>query len=122
MGLYKKSRTLTIIDRLECQKDHEIEIFFHFSEKCQIRQVGSNSFEAANGKKRLYIRLDTQLKPELYCGSENPVSGWVSRTFGVKEPTFTIIARARVTGPAQFLSEIAAVISHPSDCLGFGLS
>jgi hypothetical protein len=109
MRLQKKSRRLVITDRLECRSRHDVEIFFHFSETCQVRQVGSASFEALNGNKRLSIRLDTQLKPELYRGSETPISGWVSRAFGVKEPTFTLVGHARVTGSAQFLTEVVAL-------------
>jgi uncharacterized heparinase superfamily protein len=109
MRLQKKSRTLVITDRLECRSHHTIEIFFHFSDTCQVRQVGSVSFEVLNGNKRLAIRLDLRLKPELHCGSESPICGWISRTFGVKEPTFTLVGRTSVTGSVQFLTEVVAL-------------
>ena len=109
MHLQKKLRTLVITDRIKCQSHHAVEIFFHFSETCQVRQVGAVSFEVLNGDKRLGIRLDVQLKPELYHGSESPICGWISRSFGVKEPTFTLVGRASVTGSAQFLTEVVAL-------------
>src|SRR5215510_3255106 len=34
LRLFKKSPTLVITDRLKCQGSHDIELFFHFSEKC----------------------------------------------------------------------------------------
>ncbi len=106
--LSKKSRTLVITDCLECQGSHDIELFFHFSEKCHIHQEGSNCFRISNGNRLLTLRLlDPRLKTEIYRGSENPISGWVSRTFEVKEPSFTLSARARITGSTQFLTEIA---------------
>jgi hypothetical protein len=71
--------------------------------------VGSVSFEVLNGNKRLGIRLDLRLKPELHCGSESPICGWISRTFGVQEPTFTLVGRTSVTGSAQFLTEVVAL-------------
>jgi Heparinase II/III-like protein/Heparinase II/III N-terminus len=107
LRLFKQSRSLLITDRLECRKVHQIEMFFHFSEECQIRQVGPDSFEAAKLDKRVVIRFDSRLKPKLYRGSEQPILGWVSRTFGVKEPSFTLVARAGITGPTQFITGIS---------------
>jgi hypothetical protein len=106
--LYKRTPRLVITDRVECHEGHDIELFFHFSEKCHIHQECSNCFRISNGNRRLTLRLlDPRLKPELYRGSENPISGWVSRTFDVKEPSFTLSARARITGLTEFLTEIA---------------
>jgi hypothetical protein len=109
LRLIKKSRSLLITDRLECRKVHQIEMFFHFSEECQVRQIGAGSFEAANHNKRIAIRFDSRLKPELYRASEQPILGWVSRTFGIKEPSFTLVARAVITGATQFVTEISTV-------------
>ena len=107
--LYKNSPMIVIVDRLECQSTHDIEMFLHFSETCQVQAAGPGAFQVSNGNKRLGIRLDTQLQPELYRGSENPICGWVSRTFDVKKPTFTLVARASVNGSRQFFSEIVPV-------------
>jgi uncharacterized heparinase superfamily protein len=109
LRLFKKSREFVITDRLECQATHNVELFFHFSEKCQVRQIGPSSFEALNSNKRISIRVDSRLKPELYCGCEKPILGWVSRTFGVKEPSFTLVGRATITSRSQFRTEISAM-------------
>jgi len=110
MHLYKKSRMLVITDCFECHRTHDIELFYHFSEKCDVRQVGPDSFHISNGNSRLTLHLlDSRLKAELYRGSESPVYGWVSRTFDVKEPSFTLAARATITGSTQFLTEITAL-------------
>jgi hypothetical protein len=106
LRLQKKSRTLVVMDRLECHGSHDVEMFFHFGAQCQVRQVGCSSFEAVNGNKRLCLRLDTQLRPTLYRGSEQPISGWVSPAFGVKQPTFTLIGRGQVAGATQFQTKI----------------
>ena len=109
LRLIKKSRTLIITDRLECCGTHEVELFFHFAEKCQIKKSGSSSFEVSNCHKRVSIQLDRRLDPVIYRGSERPIFGWVSRTFGVKVPTFTLIGRATVTGGTEFHTQILAV-------------
>jgi hypothetical protein len=104
--LQKKSRTLVITDRLECHGRHDVEMFFHFSPQCQVRQVSGRSFEAVNGHKRLCLRLDTQFQTTLYRGSEQPTAGWVAPAFGVKKPTFTLICRAPVAGATQFRTTV----------------
>jgi Heparinase II/III-like protein/Heparinase II/III N-terminus len=109
LQLVEKSRTLVITDRLGCERAHDIELFFHFSEKCQVRQVGPGSFESLNRSKRISIRVDSRFKPQLYRGCEEPILGWVSRTFGVKEASFTLVARAPIMGSSQFLTEISAI-------------
>jgi hypothetical protein len=102
-----------IADRIECQKDHDIELAFHFSEKCHVYQVERTSFEISNDNKRLRLHLDARLQPTLYHGSINPICGWISRTFGVKEPTSTIVARTRIAGLMQFHTEIVAHSAAP---------
>jgi hypothetical protein len=107
MRLYKKSKKLLIRDTLNCADSHTIEVFFHFNENCQVEQTGPASFMAARENTRLRVNLDLQLKPELLRGSENPILGWVSRTYGLKEPSFTLLGRARLTGSSQLVTEIA---------------
>ena len=107
--LYKKSRTLLIRDRLECRGTHDVELLFHFNEKCDVRPVGPDVFQVSSSTKRLSLRLDPRLKSTLYHGSENPIYGWVSRTFDVKVPSFTLVARVRATGTTHFVTEITAL-------------
>jgi len=105
--LSKKSPSLSITDRLECRGTHDVELFFHFNEKCHLRRAGQNSFLVSNGNKQLILRfLSPQLGTELYRGSESPICGWVSRTFDVKQPCFTLAARTRITGPTELPTEI----------------
>jgi hypothetical protein len=109
LQLFKKTRALMIADHLDCRGAHNIELFLHFSERCQVRQVGPGCFEASNRNKRIGVRLDPRFKPDLYRGCEKPMSGWISRTFGVKEPSFTLAARATILGSSQFITEISAI-------------
>src|SRR4029453_18246237 len=85
---------------------HAVEISFHFSEACDVWQVERSVFLAAHGTKRLCLQLDAGLTPTLYRGSEQPIAGWVSRTFDVKVPTVTLVARGRVTKTTEFRTEI----------------
>jgi Heparinase II/III-like protein/Heparinase II/III N-terminus len=109
LRLFGKSRVLIVTDRMDCRGIHEIEIFFHFGEKCQVRQAGRCLFEALNESKRLKIHFDSRLNSELYRGAVNPIIGWVSPSFGVKKPSFTLVARATVRGMTQFVTEISGM-------------
>jgi Heparinase II/III-like protein/Heparinase II/III N-terminus len=107
LRLYKQSKKLLIGDTLNCADSHDIEVFFHFNESCQVEQTAPTSFAATHENSRLRINLDPRLKPELLRGSENPILGWVSRTYGLKKPSFTLVGRARLTGSRQLITEIA---------------
>jgi hypothetical protein len=108
LSLSKTAGALVIIDQLECQAQHQVELFLHFSERCQITRIGPTLFEVINDGRRLRLQVDAQLTPELYHGSEQPIAGWVSRHFGVKVPAFTLVARGAIMGAAQFRSCISA--------------
>ena len=109
LRLDRKSRIVTITDILECHGTHEVEIGFHFSEACDVWQAERNVFLAAHGTKRLRLHLDACLTPTLYRGSEQPIAGWVSRTFDVKVPTVTLVARGQMTRTTEFRTEIVAL-------------
>ena len=106
LRLIKKPRTVTITDRLQCQRSHKVDMFFHFSGKCQVRHAGSGFFEASNRNKRIGIRVDPRLNPELQRACESPIAGWTSPTFGVKKPSFTLVARGSAVGTTEFITEI----------------
>ena len=107
LRLFKQSKNILITDRLICVDSHDVEIFFHFHERCHVTQIGINVFTAEIDNMRLRISLDRQLTSELLRGSEKPMLGWVSRNYGIKVPSSSIVGRARLTGSKQFLTEIA---------------
>lgn len=107
LRLSKRSKNLLITDRLLCAGRHDVEIFFHFHEHCEVKQIGVSSFTAEIKNIRLRVSLDAQLSPHIVRASEHPILGWVSRTYGVKTPSITLVGRVRVNGSSQFLTEIA---------------
>jgi uncharacterized heparinase superfamily protein len=108
--LYKRTGILTIADWIECQASHEVEILFHLSETCRIQRVGPASFQVSNSHKRISLRFhDAGLAFDLYRGSESPMLGWISSSFDVKRPTFTLAARTQIQGTRRFLTEIVGL-------------
>ena len=106
MRLFKRSKKLLITDRLIYADRHDVEIYFHFHENCRVRQTSFSSFTAEIHNMRLRISLDAQLTPEVVRGSERPILGWVSRNYGIKTPSPTIIGRARRARSKRFVTEI----------------
>jgi len=107
LRLFKKSRTLAIVDRLECHAQHDVEVLFHFSPRCRVAQVKSHCFLVTNGEKALLVQLDSRLQVRLEQGANSPIFGWYSSTFGFKRPAVTLVGKTTISGSVPFFSEIS---------------
>jgi Heparinase II/III-like protein/Heparinase II/III N-terminus len=105
--LFKRSKNVAITDRLTCNDRHDVEIYFHLHENSRVRQTGISSFTADIQNLRLRMNLDSQLRYEVVRGSERPILGWVSRKYGVKTASMTIVGRGRLSGSQKIVSEIS---------------
>ena len=106
--LDKRARLVTIEDRLEMSGEHEIELFFHCSERCTVAPI-DEGFSIEQGGKKLWLRLPRApgATSRVHSGSLEPISGWVSRRFDTKQPAATIAWRARIAGNVGLRTEIA---------------
>ena len=86
------SRVLEVVDRLSCRGEHRIERFWHFSESCDVVLDGRAAI-SSDGVVRLRVEVEDDGVGELFRGSLEPISGWVSRGFGRKTPTTTLVFR-----------------------------
>ncbi|HET7695342.1 MAG TPA: alginate lyase family protein [Vicinamibacterales bacterium] len=95
------SRALMIADRLEMRQPHQIAMYFHFSEHCEVR-AADGVIEAVTGRGSVRLEPDARLAISLMRGSTAPISGWVSDGYHRKAPATTV----RLTGtlPATTLS------------------
>jgi hypothetical protein len=97
--LDKAARTVIVEDSLEMAEAHDVELFFHFSERCQVS--GSDGMLAAtNGPLKLRVTLPEGGAVEVLSGSLSPIAGWISRSFDRRVPCPTLVWRARLAGPA----------------------
>ena len=66
-------------------------------------------YALSQGPWRLILRLPRMQGAicRLYCGSDSPVAGWVSRQFDHKQPTQTIAWRYRFVGRLALNTEIS---------------
>jgi hypothetical protein len=105
--LDKMARRVVIEDTLQMAGEHEIELFFHCSERCRIESL-PDGYEVSQETSKLIFKLPHFKDGSscVYHGSIAPISGWVSRRFDDKQPSPTIAWRARLKGEVVLRSEI----------------
>jgi hypothetical protein len=104
--LDKRARRLVIEDALDMAEEHDVELLFHCAEQCEVRAVEGGYAVARDGIS-LRLALPANGSAELHRASLAPIFGWVSRAFDRREPTTTIVWRARLSGPALLRTEIS---------------
>jgi len=109
LRLFKKSRTLAVVDRLECHGRHDVELFFHFSPECRVAQVRNNCFLVTSGERALLVQIDSRLQVMIEQAALLPILGWHSPVFGFKQPCATLVGKASIAGSVPFFSEISPV-------------
>ena len=104
--LDKPGRRIAIEDDIETGATHEVELLFHCSELCRVRQF-DGGFEIVNGPATALLRLPqiAGASVELHCGGSDSCFGWRSPRFGVLLAAPTIRWCARL-GAATLRTEI----------------
>lgn len=103
----KPERSLQIRDTLICQGSHVAEMFWHFSERCEVVIEGGNLI-AENGPAGIVLVPPRDCgELSLLKGCETPIGGWVSREFDVKTPSYTAVWRASIAGTADLTTQIS---------------
>jgi hypothetical protein len=106
--LHKKARHVVLEDTLEMEDEHDVELLFHCHEQCHVDALPGGYLVVRNGiSLRLMLPQVGNSTSATHRGSLAPISGWVSRAFDRREPTTTIVWRARFSGPVRLRTEIA---------------
>ena len=107
--LDKRARRIRIDDLLQTGGPHEIALHFHCAEACRIRRLPDGFLLQRDGV-AVALRLPSVpgARIEVRRGDTAPILGWVSRRYGVKTPTHTIVWRARIAGNCRLRCELDA--------------
>lgn len=99
---------LTVSDLLECGGAHRVECFWHFAEPVSVAVDGDGTVLAKKGGRRLRVipQFPVPLKAAVYCADASLPAGWISRRFGVKEPTTTVVWRAEISGTTRLQARL----------------
>lgn len=108
ISLDKRTRRVAVEDTLLMSGTHEIELFFHCSECCEVDPV-TGGYRIRRGGQELLLGLPQVegATTRVYCGSVDPISGWVSRSYDEKQPAPTISWRHRLQGESVLRSEMS---------------
>ena len=100
----KPSGVIRVTDEIACNGRHEVELFWHFSERCVVRLAG-DAVVASNDGVSVTLRMtDCGWQPALVSGREDPPLGWISRNFDVKVPTVTAVWCGHVVGTKKLVT------------------
>jgi hypothetical protein len=100
------SGVLTVRDEIVAGGTHDVAACFHLAEDLHVGEAAPNTYTVAAGGGTVTLELDGRFTVVRLSGSEEPISGWVSRRYHRKTASTTLIARARCTGPASFTSRV----------------
>ncbi len=107
IALDKVARRVVIEDSLQMAGRHDIGIFFHCSERCQV-EPAAEGFTLRQDGRTVALKLPQieDASAQVFQGSTEPIMGWVSRGFDQKLPAPTIAWQARLTGNVVLRTEI----------------
>ncbi len=102
----KENQLITVGDKLQAEKKHFTELYWHLSEKSNAHQDG-DAIIVVNQDVQISIKmLNANFNPEIIKGCEEPPLGWISRGFDLKIPTNTIRWAGDITGTTELVTEI----------------
>lgn len=88
-------RRLLVTDEIEGRGRHLVELFWHFSESCDVA-MADGTIRAHEQGVELRLSWPAGLKARLARGEEDPPLGWVSRSFDSKAPCTTAVIHGEV--------------------------
>jgi len=68
------------------------------AEHCAVNPKGENRYLVNVGSGTIMIEMDPCLQIELFNGSNDPIYGWVSRGYHIKQACTTLIGRCLCEG------------------------
>ncbi len=112
--LDKQTGRIVIDDTLQMTGTHVIELFFHCDEHTRLSATGDSSYQLSQEGRTIRIQLPvlpgmagvTGATEHIHCGSTQPMAGWVSRRFDVRQPAPTLHWRAQLHGTTSLRTVI----------------
>ena len=98
-------RVIVVKDILQCRGEHQLALHWHFAEGCQVDAGDGGTVLARGARHALELRCGFG-EAGLLRGSEQPIAGWISRTFDAKAPITTARWQGRVLGTTEIVTEL----------------
>ena len=99
-------RVIVVKDILQCRGEHQLALHWHFAEGCQVDAGDGGRTLAARGARHTLELRCAFGEASLLRGSEQPIAGWISRTFDAKAPITTARWQGTVLGTTEIVTEL----------------
>ena len=96
----RTTRTLSVIDELQCRGEHEIEMFWHLNDSCSVEVRGEQVVARTQGCE-LSLQAPTGMVIDHIRGAEELPLGWISRSFDMRLPCSVIRTATRICGTTR---------------------
>jgi hypothetical protein len=101
-----RRKVIDVTDILRCEGAHDARRSWHFAEDCQVERDGA-AIKVTAGLSQVFMEpLEELSEVHLHRGGTAEQGGWISRHFGVKQPTTTVHWHARVNGQTTLRTRI----------------
>lgn len=97
---------LEIIDEISAKDSHEVTLFFHLSEYCDLDNIEQNRCFISLDSQCIVLSIDSQLTLSSLQSCTEPIGGWLSKAYHQKTPCVTIIATGNISSSQKFVSQV----------------
>ena len=102
----KNSETIIVNDEVEGSGRHHVAMSFHLHPEARVTRRHRSTIDVARCDVRARIHLPQSAAVHIHIGRTDPISGWFSPSFGLKEVTSTIVASCHVDLPVNLHTTI----------------
>ena len=105
----KVTDKITITDNLSGKPSQEyfLESPLHLHPEVQVEPTGSNQFTIKHAEARtIVVKFGSNIKAEIIHGQTDPILGWYSPSFRVKEPTSVLYMNLKFRGTIELTTNI----------------
>jgi len=101
-----------VTDMLRCEGAHRARRAWHFAEDCQVERAGPG-LKVTSGLTQVFFEPREELESmEIHRGGGPAQGGWVSRSFGLKQPCTTVHWNSKITGVTVLRTRISYARGH----------
>ncbi len=101
-----RRREIEVVDRIRCEREHDVRRSWHFAEDCAVETVGQELHVACGDARVILQPLENLDHIEVYRGGNAEQGGWISRRFGCKVPCTTVAWRSAIRGATTLRTRI----------------
>ena len=98
--------TISVIDNIDCKKEHRVKMHYHYDHQCQVNLVDSHTLEIRSKRNAITMILPDEAKLTLTEGSDKTFLGHQSIGYHHKVATTSLVCELVINQPASFTTKI----------------